>query len=153
MEGMKKKWSKYLGLVRSRSVTGKPAVAAEEVTRRSKSLNSGSKFRTPVAPDGCFSVYVGPERRRFVVKTKFANHPLFQMLLEDAEMEYGYNSQGPICLPCEVGMFYDVLAEMDGGDGLSNRWTGGEGGGLIACSPLRLTMCGSRHSGYRQLSS
>ncbi|XP_038895333.1 uncharacterized protein LOC120083585 [Benincasa hispida] len=150
MEGMKKKWSKYIGskgLGRSRSVTGKTAVGPEGMRKKSKSWNSGSKFKTPVAPDGCFAVYVGPERQRFVVRTEFANHPLFQMLLEDAEVEYGYNSQGPILLPCEVGMFYHVLAEMDGGDGLSHRWTAGESGGLIACSPLRLTTCGSRNGG------
>ncbi|KAA0055348.1 hypothetical protein IC582_029603 [Cucumis melo] len=150
MEGMKKKWSKYMGLKglgRSRSVTGGTAVG---MSKKSKSWNSGSKYKTPVAPDGCFAVYVGAERQRFVVRTEFANHPLFQMLLEDAEVEYGYNSQGPILLPCEVGMFYNVLAEMDGGgDGLSSRWTGGESG----CSPLRLTSCGSRNGvGYRVLS-
>ncbi|KAE8652631.1 hypothetical protein Csa_013699 [Cucumis sativus] len=152
MEGMKKKWSKYMGLKglgRSRSVTGGTAVGPEGMSKKSKSLNSGPKYKTPVAPDGCFAVYVGAERQRFVVRTEFANHPLFQMLLEDAEVEYGYNSQGPILLPCEVGMFYNVLAEMDdGGDGISNRWTGGESGGLIACSPLRLTSCGSRNGDF-----
>lgn len=66
-----------------------------------------------VAPEGCFSVYVGPERQRFVIKTKFANHPLFKMVLEDAEMEYGFNCEGPLLLPCEVDLFYKVLAEMD----------------------------------------
>lgn len=40
-------------------------------------------------------------------------HPLFKMLLEDAEMEYGYCSEGPILLPCDVDLFYKVLAEMD----------------------------------------
>ncbi|XP_040990501.1 auxin-responsive protein SAUR71-like [Juglans microcarpa x Juglans regia] len=68
-----------------------------------------------VAPEaGCFSVYVGPQKQRFVVKIKFANHPLFAMLLEEAESEYGYNSEGPILLPCAVDLFYEVLAEMEG---------------------------------------
>jgi SAUR family protein len=74
------------------------------------------KKKCKVAPGGCFSVYVGPQKQRFVIKTKFANHPLFKMLLEDAELEYGFNSQGPILLPCEVDLFYKVLAEMDSGD-------------------------------------
>lgn len=136
-------------------MAGKTTVGPGGMTKKSKSWNTSSYFKTPVAPDGCFAVYVGPERQRFVVKAKFANHPLFQTLLEDAEVEYGYNSQGPILLPCEVGMFYHVLAEMDGGDGLSNRSTAGENGGVIACScsPLRLTSYGSRNSGgYRVLS-
>lgn len=66
-----------------------------------------------VAPEGCFSVYVGPQRKRFVVKTEFANHPLFKILLEEAESEFGYNSQGPLILPCEVHIFLKVLVEMD----------------------------------------
>lgn len=66
-----------------------------------------------VAPEGCFSVYVGPQKQRFVIKTEYANHPLFKMLLEEAESEYGYNSQGPLALPCNVDIFYKVLMEMD----------------------------------------
>ncbi|PON77226.1 Small auxin-up RNA [Parasponia andersonii] len=69
--------------------------------------------KSHVAPEGCFSVYVGPEKQRFMVRAEFANHPLFRMLLEDAEMEYGFNSQGPIMLPCDVVLFYKVLAEME----------------------------------------
>ncbi|CAL0318918.1 unnamed protein product [Lupinus luteus] len=66
-----------------------------------------------VAPEGCFSVYVGPQMQRFVIKAEYANHPLFKILLEEAESEYGYNSQGPLALPCKVEIFDKVLAEMD----------------------------------------
>ncbi|KAL5552667.1 hypothetical protein UlMin_040068 [Ulmus minor] len=67
-----------------------------------------------VGPEkGCFSVYVGPEKQRFVVKTEYANHPLFKMLLEEAESEFGYDAQGPLVLPCNVDIFYKVLTEME----------------------------------------
>ncbi|KAK7411013.1 hypothetical protein VNO78_02341 [Psophocarpus tetragonolobus] len=66
-----------------------------------------------IVPHGCFSVHVGPERQRFVVKTKYVNHPLFQMLLEEAEQEHGFENDGPIWLPCNVDLFYKVLAQMD----------------------------------------
>ncbi|CAK9144357.1 unnamed protein product [Ilex paraguariensis] len=69
-----------------------------------------------VAPEGCFSVYVGTQKQRFVIKTEYANHPLFKMLLEEAESEYGYNSEGPLALPCDVDLFYRVLVEMDSCD-------------------------------------
>ncbi|KAL8456737.1 hypothetical protein ACS0TY_033992 [Phlomoides rotata] len=65
-----------------------------------------------VAPTGCFPVYVGPEKQRFVIRAEFANHPLFKMLLEEAEMEYGFRSEGPLLLPCDVQLFCNVLAEM-----------------------------------------
>lgn len=66
-----------------------------------------------VAPTGCFTVYVGAEKQRFVIKTEYANHPLFKMLLEDAELEYGFSSEGPLLLPCNVDLFCKILAEMD----------------------------------------
>ncbi|OVA17438.1 Auxin-induced protein [Macleaya cordata] len=35
------------------------------------------------------------------------------MLLEEAETEYGYNSEGPLTLPCNIDFFYKVLSEME----------------------------------------
>lgn len=51
-----------------------------------------------------------------MIKTEYANHPLFMMLLDEAEMEYGYNSEGPLTLPCDVDLFIQVLLEMDRDD-------------------------------------
>ncbi|KAI3785897.1 hypothetical protein L1987_45023 [Smallanthus sonchifolius] len=78
---------------------------------KSKSWNGKEKKK--MTPEGFFPVYVGPDKQRFAVKTKYVNHPLFTMLLEDAETEYGYNCDGPILLPCDVDLFYKVLAEME----------------------------------------
>lgn len=69
-----------------------------------------------VAPEGCFSVYVGPLKQKFVIKTEYANHPLFRVLLEEAEAVYGYSSEGPIELPCDVQVFHRVLMEMEYSD-------------------------------------
>ncbi|XP_027349999.1 uncharacterized protein LOC113861397 [Abrus precatorius] len=95
---------------------GRKAIA-DSLTLRTTTIRSKSwpnaKDSASVAPQGCFSVYVGPQMQRFVIKTEYANHPLFKMLLEEAESEYGYNSQGPLALPCDVHIFYKVLMEMD----------------------------------------
>ncbi|KAL3617577.1 hypothetical protein CASFOL_037898 [Castilleja foliolosa] len=77
---------------------------------------SAKDYYKKSTPNGCFSVYVGPEKQRFVIKTEWANHPLFKMLLEDAELEYGFKNEGPLLLPCDVDLFHKVLGEMDGGD-------------------------------------
>ncbi|XAR67874.1 hypothetical protein NMG60_11002807 [Bertholletia excelsa] len=100
---------------RCRSLREKSSPSPPPTLSRSKSSqNRNTKSSKVAAPQGCFPVYVGPERQRFVIKAKQASHPLFRMLLEDSEMEYGYSSQGPLLLPnCEVGLFYKVLAEMD----------------------------------------
>lgn len=66
-----------------------------------------------VAPDGCFSIYVGSEKQKFVIRTEYVNHPRFRTLLEEAESEYGFSSEGPLVLPCEVEHFIQVLVEMD----------------------------------------
>ncbi|XP_076897443.1 auxin-responsive protein SAUR50-like [Bidens hawaiensis] len=63
--------------------------------------------------EGFCPVYVGPNKQRFALKMKHVNHPLFSMLLEEAATEYGYKSDGPILLPCDVDLFYKVLAEME----------------------------------------
>ncbi|XP_042481567.1 auxin-responsive protein SAUR72-like [Macadamia integrifolia] len=81
-------------------------------TDESSSSSKRSGKRRPLAPEGCFTVYVGAQRHRFVIKTEYANHPLFKMLLEEAELEYGYSSQGPLSLPCDVDLFYKVLSKM-----------------------------------------
>ncbi|KAH0666858.1 hypothetical protein KY290_029020 [Solanum tuberosum] len=100
---------------------------------KSKSWHSSSKAKSPVvlAPQGCFCVYVGPEKEKFTIKAKYANHPLFKMLLEDAEMEYGYCSQGPILLPCDVNLFHKILGQMD-----SEKEINRPGCGLASCSPF-----------------
>ncbi|KAI7741548.1 hypothetical protein M8C21_011863 [Ambrosia artemisiifolia] len=75
--------------------------------------SSPCSAKKKVAPEGFFPVYVGPEKQWFAVKTKYVNHPLFRTLLQDTETEYGYNTPGPIVLPCEVDLFYRVVAEME----------------------------------------
>ncbi|WCJ38818.1 SAUR-like auxin-responsive protein family [Euphorbia peplus] len=96
------------------------------LTEKSKSWPRLHYLRQPedhrrVAPEGCFSVYVGPEKQRFVIKTKYANHPLFKILLEEAESEYGYNPEGPLALPCNVEIFWNVLGAMDYSDEIFHR--------------------------------
>lgn len=107
------------------------------------------KGKTQAAPNGCFSVYVGPEKQRFVVRAELANHPLFMMLLEDAESEYGFNSQGPILLPCDVDLFYKVLAEMDGGDQIETpRCSFSSSPLVLLCSPRHHNFGGDNHPNY-----
>jgi len=68
---------------------------------------------TAVAPAGYLWLYVGAERERLVVRTEQVNHPLFKVLLDEAEMVYGYKSDGPLELPCDVELFHRVLWEME----------------------------------------
>ncbi|XP_015865834.3 auxin-responsive protein SAUR71 [Ziziphus jujuba] len=109
-----KAWERCLSLGNGGSSSSSSSLM--NLLRRCRTTPSERKQKRKVAPRGCFSVYVGELKQRFVVKAELANHPLFKMLLEDAEMEYGFNSEGPILLDCDVDLFYKVLAEMESGD-------------------------------------
>ncbi|CAN6374740.1 unnamed protein product [Urochloa humidicola] len=103
--------------------------------RRSRSVRgaaaAGSGAKARVAPAGCFSVYVGAGRERFVLPVERANHPLFRRLLDDAELEYGYAAEGPIALPgCDVGAFLDALWQMEH-DGADDDEEDGGGEGVV----------------------
>ncbi|XP_058734160.1 auxin-responsive protein SAUR32-like [Vicia villosa] len=80
----------------------------------SEKFHKKQKGNTKKPPHGCLCVYVGPERQRFVIKIKIFNHPSFKTLLDDVEIEYGYRNDGPLWLPCDVDMFCEALAEIEG---------------------------------------
>lgn len=102
-----------------------------------------SKSWPRVAPEGCVTVYVGPEKERFVIRTECVNHPLFKELLDEAERVYGYAREGPIELPCDVDRFDRVLWEIDGRDeeAVSSPLCS------FPASPMR--GFGKAHAGYR----
>lgn len=108
-----KTWERCKSIGRARALSKK----SKSWPSMDASLKEEKRTRkNRVAPEGCFSVYVGPRRQRFVIKTEYANHPLFKILLEEAESEYGFNSEGPLVLPCNVDLFCKVLLAMDDGD-------------------------------------
>ena len=51
--------------------------------------------------------------RRFVIPIAYLYHPLFQRLLEAARDTYGYNSAGPLWLPCSADEFLRLRALVD----------------------------------------
>ncbi|TVU12212.1 hypothetical protein EJB05_45845 [Eragrostis curvula] len=69
----------------------------------------------PDVPRGCCAVYVGAERRRFVVPTPYLGDPVFARLLEKAEEEFGFDYSGGagITIPCDTEAFKYILVVMD----------------------------------------
>ncbi|XP_058088288.1 auxin-responsive protein SAUR21 [Magnolia sinica] len=68
---------------------------------------------SPETPTGFFAVYVGEERRRFVVPMAFLSHPLFKMLLEKSYNEYGFEQRNGLVVPCTVPTFLEVINAME----------------------------------------
>ncbi|KAK7350778.1 hypothetical protein VNO77_09721 [Canavalia gladiata] len=47
----------------------------------------------------------GSTPQRFVIPISYLYHPLFKNLLDKAREVYGYNTDGPLKLPCSVDDF------------------------------------------------
>ncbi|KAM5574600.1 protein SMALL AUXIN UP-REGULATED RNA 51-like [Rosa sericea] len=83
-----------------------PALSYDDDSDSSSSSSGSSTRRTP---SGFLAVYVGPERRRFVIPARFVNLPVFVGLLEKAAEEFGFETTGGLVMPCEVAFFKDIL--------------------------------------------
>ncbi|KAF3779108.1 Auxin-induced protein 15A [Nymphaea thermarum] len=66
----------------------------------------------PDVPKGHLAVYVGPELRRFVVPTSYLTLPVFRVLLEKMEKEFGFDHMGALTIPCDVETFKYLLQWM-----------------------------------------
>lgn len=64
-------------------------------------------------PKGYLAVYVGPELRRFIIPTSYLSHPLFKVLLEKVEEEFGFDHSGGLTIPCEIETFKYLLKCME----------------------------------------
>ncbi|KAJ6796318.1 uncharacterized protein M6B38_375770 [Iris pallida] len=64
-------------------------------------------------PRGYIPVYVGPEQRRFIIPVGYLSHPVFKLLLEKAEEEFGFDHQGALTIPCEIETFKYILLCME----------------------------------------
>ncbi|CAA6670369.1 unnamed protein product [Spirodela intermedia] len=70
--------------------------------------DAGSSSGRPIPP-GFLAIYIGEERRRFIIPTRFLNFPVITSLLKKSEEEFGYNFSGGLVLPCSVDFFRLVL--------------------------------------------
>lgn len=68
--------------------------------------NNGESF---VVPKGCFSVYVGKEKRKFFLPISYLSHPVMRALLERSAEEFGVSQAGIITIPCDVISFQHAL--------------------------------------------
>ncbi|XP_057440591.1 auxin-responsive protein SAUR15-like [Lotus japonicus] len=68
-------------------------------------------------PTGFFAIYVGEERQRQVVPTRYLSHPLFKMLLEKAYDEFGFDQRNGLVVPCGVSAFQEVVDAIECNNG------------------------------------
>lgn len=70
-----------------------------------------------VPKTGFFALYVGEERHRYVVPTRYLSHPLFKMLLEKAHNEFGFQQRDGLVVPCSVSAFQEVVNAIECNNG------------------------------------
>ncbi|KAJ4952405.1 hypothetical protein NE237_029237 [Protea cynaroides] len=75
--------------------------------------NWNSPEPPPDVPKGYLAVYVGPELRRFIIPTSYLSLPVFKVLLEKAEEEFGFDHKGGLTIPCEIETFKYLLKCME----------------------------------------
>lgn len=74
-------------------------------------MNKCSSFgRKKDVPKGHFAVYVGENRSRYVVPITFLGHPVFQILLQKAEEEFGFHHEMGLTLPCDENHFCSLVS-------------------------------------------
>ncbi|KAI3803202.1 hypothetical protein L1987_31351 [Smallanthus sonchifolius] len=79
------------------------------------------RWRRRLPSAGSLAVYVGAERRRFVIPTRFLKLHVFVSLLNKAEEEFGFQTTGGIVLPCDAVLFKKLLNVLDGDErGIGN---------------------------------
>ncbi|GKC10153.1 auxin-induced protein 15A-like protein [Tanacetum coccineum] len=68
-------------------------------------------------PTGSFTLYIGEERRRFVVPMGYLSHPLFKMLLEKSSEEFGFGQKNGLVVPCSVNAFQEMVSVIESCNG------------------------------------
>ncbi|OIW14361.1 hypothetical protein TanjilG_15715 [Lupinus angustifolius] len=62
-----------------------------------------------VVPKGYLAVSVGENLKRFIIPNEYLTHQAFQILLREAEEEFGFQQIGVLRIPCEVSVFENIL--------------------------------------------
>ncbi|KAI3694583.1 hypothetical protein L1987_77550 [Smallanthus sonchifolius] len=76
-------------------------------------LTSSCSSPSCKTPTEVFTLYIGEERRRFVVPTGYLSHPLFKMLLEKSSEAFGFDQKNGLVVPCSVNAFREVVSVVE----------------------------------------
>ncbi|KAI3734368.1 hypothetical protein L6452_13836 [Arctium lappa] len=85
------------------------AAILKHIVKRCSTLGKKQQHNDDV-PKGHFVVYVGENRRRYVIPISFLFRPEFQNLLQRAEEEFGFDHDMGLTIPCEEQVFESLTS-------------------------------------------
>ncbi|KAK1408455.1 hypothetical protein QVD17_40245 [Tagetes erecta] len=112
-----KKIGSFKNLARKGKVRGDTELSQSEWLLRDGeeeiSLTTSCSSPSCKTPTGFFTLYVGEERRRFVVPMGYLSHPLFKMLLEKSSEAFGFDQKNGLVVPCSVNAFQEAVSAVE----------------------------------------
>ncbi|KAG2329362.1 hypothetical protein Bca4012_021073 [Brassica carinata] len=91
----------------SKAQTERVAAPLKQMLKRCSILLKKGKQDVPMK--GHFAVYVGKSRARHVIPITLLSHPIFRMMLQEAEEEFGFRQERGIIIPCDQNIFLFLL--------------------------------------------
>ncbi|XP_027344745.1 auxin-responsive protein SAUR50-like [Abrus precatorius] len=104
LQQMLKKWKK---LANANANASNNSSKGMKFLKRTLSFTDVSS--NDIVPKGFLAVCVGKELKRFIIPTHYLTHQAFQMLLQQAEEEFGFQQEGVLKIPCQVSVFQKIL--------------------------------------------
>ncbi|XP_054817272.1 auxin-responsive protein SAUR76 [Prosopis cineraria] len=110
-------------LRKCRSLSTKIARSSSYSSLRSKSAKEDTWGRKSEVGGGggegqeCETIYVGSTRKRYVISSKYLNHPLMNALMDKSKStEEGSHGRGIMVVNCEVVLFDHLLWMLEHAD-------------------------------------
>ncbi|KAL8469483.1 hypothetical protein ACS0TY_032360 [Phlomoides rotata] len=66
--------------------------------------------------EDCETIFVGSSRRRYVISSKYLNHPLLNALIQKSRREAGAGTDPDLAVKCEVVLFDHLLWMLQNAD-------------------------------------
>ncbi|QHN93288.1 hypothetical protein HN51_052027 [Arachis hypogaea] len=85
----------------------------KQMVKRCSSLGRKQQQQGEDVPKGHFVVYVGgvgEKRSRYILPISFLSTPQFQILLHQAEEEFGFDHQMGLTIPCQQHVFESLTS-------------------------------------------
>ncbi|WVZ25509.1 hypothetical protein V8G54_004053 [Vigna mungo] len=104
MDSNSKKCNKIREVVRLQQILKKWKKAA---------TSSSASNSADMVPKGFLAVCVGTELQRFIIPTHYLRHQAFEILLQEAQDEFGFQQEGVLKIPCHVSVFQKILKTVE----------------------------------------